>query len=966
MKRARFFSLSLCFVTPYLLSQSNPIPLMNQRERIASQISASQGAPKTQASALDSYGKLPLTFEPNHGQTDARVKFLSRTGAYSIFLTANEAVLTLPGKRISKNSLQGVKPASLATRNVTPAAIRFPETTAMDVPATESETGAVLRMWLRNANPAAKVTGIEELAGRTNYFIGNDPAKWQTNVPTYAKVKYEGIYSGIDLVYYGNQRQLEYDFIVAPHADPRRVSFDMRGAKMRQDERGDLIFKIGEEEIRWHKPVAYQGKNGARTLVAAHYVVTDQNRVGFELAKYDANRPLYIDPLIYSTYLGGSVPETGNAIAVDSAGNAYVTGLTESIDFPVTAGAFQPSSPDGQFTGNAFVTKINPTGSALVYSTYLGGNNYDTGAGIAVDSSGNAYVTGATNSSDFPVTLGAFQTVSNACGDACAFVSKLNPTGSALVYSTYLGGSGGASAAAIALDSTRHAYVTGTAGGGLPTTSGAFQPASGGYLGSFVSKFNLRGSALIYSTYVTGTPLGLPADSAHGIAVDSLGHAYITGHANSSNFPVTPNAFQSGPQGFLGDAFVTQVNATGRTLVYSTYLGGNNDDFGTGIAVDRAGIAYVTGCTYSTNFPTTPGAFQTASGGGNGQSPCLDSFVTAMNTSGSALVYSSYLGGELQEYGAGIVVDGSSNAYISGYTSSPNFPIVHALQPVQGGPPFTLNAFVTKINPTGSALVYSTYLGGNNYDTGAGIAVDSSGNAYVTGFAFSANFPTMNALKPFPGGGDAFVAKITAEPSDISLFPLHLDFGGLLIGGAGSPQVSAVNNASSDTLTISSISITGANSGDFAQTNNCGTAVPAGTSCSITVTFTPTTTGHRSAAVTVASGAPAQAVSLTGVGLVSTATTLTSSPNPSKVGEPVTFTAVVTSSKGPPPDGETVSFFRGVKSPRLLGFGSLHGGTASFTTSRLKAATISVKAVYGGDSEFGGSTSKPVKQVVTP
>jgi len=315
MKRAFFVCLFLCLTTTFFLSQSNPVPVIHQSAKVASSVSTPQTDPKTQARILDSYGKLPLSFEANHGQTDGRVKFLSRTGGYTLFLTADEAVLALSGKK--KGSPQGLKPAPLAAASGTAKAVPFPKTvhgtsSNKNDAAADQTTGGVLGMKLRNANPAAKVTGVDELAGTSNYFIGNDPTKWRTNVPTYGKVKYEGIYSGIDLVYYGNQRQLEYDFIVAPGADPHRIQFDVRGAKrIRRDAHGELVLKMGEGEIRWHKPVVYQEKNGARQEIAAHYAITDTNRVAFELAKYDASRPLYIDPLIYSTYLGGSGDDFG-------------------------------------------------------------------------------------------------------------------------------------------------------------------------------------------------------------------------------------------------------------------------------------------------------------------------------------------------------------------------------------------------------------------------------------------------------------------------------------------------------------------------------------------------------------------------------------------------------------------------------------------------------------------------------
>jgi Beta-propeller repeat len=540
MKHACFVSLFLCLTTTFLLSQSNPVPLINPSAIDASKVSATQADPKAQARILENYGKLPLTFEANHGQTDGRVKFLARTGGYTLSLTGDEAVLALRGKNTD------TKPKIARTAHTPPSSVAAPK------------VGGVLRMKLRHANPAAKVTGTDELAGTSNYFIGNDPTKWRTNVPTYAKVKYEGIYSGIDLVYYGNQRQLEYDFIVAPGADPRRIAFDVRGAKrIRRDAHGELVFKVGGGEIRWHKPVVYQQKDGTRQEIAAHYAITDRSRVGFELGKYDASRPLYIDPLIYSTFLGGSEEDDGFGIAVDNSGNAYVTGGTNSTDFPT----MNPLQPAG---GGAFVAKINPSGSALVYSTYLGGSGGDTGFGIAVDSAGNAYVTGYTGSTDFP-TMNALQPTY--AGSHDAFVAKINAVGSALVYSTYLGGSGQEIGFGIIVDSAGNAYVTGdTYSTDFPTMN-PLQPANGGGSDAFVAKLNAVGSALVYSTYLGGSA----NEGSSGIAVDDAGNAYVTGGTNSTDFPTTPGAFQTtGPGGF-----VTKINSTGSALVYSTYLDGS-------------------------------------------------------------------------------------------------------------------------------------------------------------------------------------------------------------------------------------------------------------------------------------------------------------------------------------------------------------------------------------------------------
>jgi hypothetical protein len=831
MRPLRLVSLCTTLLSTMVLAQSASVSLISPplvpKSAVANDLS--QPDPAMQAKVAESYGKLPLSFEANHGQTDGRVKFLSRMSGYTLFLTGDEAVLALRAKDPAPKGASSFGGATVALK-------RYPDTNLN--PATpQSVTGSVLRMKLRNANPAAKVTGTDELAGTNNYFIGNDPAKWRTNVPTFAKVKYEGIYSGIDLVYYGNQRQLEYDFIVAPGADPRRIAFDFSGAKrIRRDTDGDLVLQMSAGEIRWHKPVAYQEKDGTRQLVAARYVVADKNRVAFEVAKYDAGRPLYIDPLIYSTYLGGSGDDWGTGIAVDSAGNAYVTGQANSTNFP-TMNPLQPASGGGG--ADAFVAKLNPTGSALVYSTYLGGSGSDYGQSIAADGAGNAYVTGITASTNFP-TVNPLQAASGGGGDA--FLAMLNPSGSALVYSSYLGGSGYDVGSSIAVDSAGNAYVIGqTTSTDFPTMNPLQPTYGGGGRDAFVAKINPSGSALVYSTYLGGSNL----DYGNGIAVDSTGNAYVTGYTQSTDFPTTPGAFQT----ICCGAFVTKINPAGSVLVYSTYLGGGNAQ-GNGIAVDSRGDAYITGYS-GPNFPTK-NPLQATYGGR------IDAFVSKLDPSGSALVYSTYLGGNMYDYGSGVAVDSGGNAYVTGYTSSYNFPKKNPLQKPYGGGRY--DAFLSKLNPMGKALVFSTYLGGSNRDYGYGIAVDNAGNAYVTGYTGSSDFPTTpGAFQTTYGGGisNAFVAKIhIAEP---------------------------------------------------------------------------------------------------------TTTTLSSSSNPSIYGQAVTFTAAVTSVVGAPPDGETVTFMKGTTT---LGTVTLSGGSASFTTSTLPVGTNSIKAVYGGDSNFAGSKSNTVSQVV--
>jgi Bacterial Ig-like domain (group 3)/Beta-propeller repeat len=456
--------------------------------------------------------------------------------------------------------------------------------------------------------------------------------------------------------------------------------------------------------------------------------------------------------------------------------------------------------------------------------------------------------------------------------------------------------------------------------------------------------------------------------------VDSSGYAYVTGGTDSTNFPTTAGAFQTTLNGGAGNAFLTKVNTTGSALVYSTYLGGNSLDQGNGIAVDSSGNAYVVGTAQSSNFPVTPGAFQTTCAGGGDFLNCWDAFVTEMNPSGSALVYSTYLGGSWDDWGYGIAIDSAGNTYVTGTTTSGNFPTLMPLQPSNGGPFESGDAFVAKLSPGGSALIYSTYLGGSGYDQGSGIALDSSGNAYVTGSTSSANFPTANPLQPFLGGGgqsgsdyaetDAFVAKISAEPSDVNLFPLHLDFGTQGNNSISPPQASTLTNAASSSLTITSISIVGADNQSFAQTNTCGTSVPPGASCSVTVTFNSTVSGNRSASVNIASPDSPQLLSLTGVALPPksfTSTALVSNLNPSVYGQPITFTATVTSTGGTPPNGETVTFYNGLN---VLGTAPMTGGIAALTNSSMGSGMHTISAAYLGDANFTGSTSPALEQAV--
>jgi beta-lactam-binding protein with PASTA domain len=741
------------------------------------------------AHAAQEYGRIPLSFEANQGQAEKTVKFLSNGSGYSLFLTDSSAVLAL-----TKPEVSNARPSNPAGKGVKAAPVRSAGKTD------------VVRMDLTGANRDLQVTGVDQLPGTANYFIGNDPAKWQSGVPTFARVRYASVYPGVDLVYYGNQRQLEYDFVVAAGASPKPIRLEFEGAKkLDLTADGDLTVSAANGEIAFRKPVVYQVNDGVRQPVDGQFALLKKNSIGFTLGRYDHSKPLVIDPILsYSTYLGGSLADAVYGIAADSSGNAYVVGTTFSTNFPVTTGAFQSANSEPATFQCAFVSKLDSTGTALVYSTYLGGSGNpgnhaiygDVGIGIAVDGSGDAYVTGDAQSTNFPVTTGAFQTVNNSTklDTENAFVTKLNPTGTALLYSSYLGGNNQDYGAGIAVDSLGYAYVTGnTSSSTFPVTAGAFQTTNNsdltdGWSDAYVAKLNTTGTALVYSTYLGGTGYGA---RGQGIAVDGSGYAYVTGSAASTDFPITDGAFQTtnyaaagaGPQTVAYNAFVTKLNTTGTALEYSTFLGGSIDDYGAGIALDGSGDAYVTGETLSSDYPVAGNAYQPtnkayANEGASG-------FITEVNSAGTGLVYSTFLSGsgippqacgsDCTSSGSGdsanaIAVDGLGNAYVTGNATSSDFPTTSgAYQTVNNaaGYPATktfigVNAFITKLNPGGSSLLYSTYLGGSSQDEGYGIALDGVGGVYVAGGSTSTDFPTTTGAYQIASGGseDAFIAKL--------------------------------------------------------------------------------------------------------------------------------------------------------------------------------------------------------------
>ena len=635
--------------------------------------SAQLPAPAPRVAA--NYGKLPLAFEPNVGQTDGQVRFVSRGGGMTAFFTDTETVMVL-----SRSARESVK--------------------------TEQ---AVVRMKLKGTGKPQGTIGLDKLPGVSNYFLGNDPTKWRTDVPHYARIEYEGVYPGVDLVWYGNQRQLEYDFVVAAGADPKQIQVAYEGVEsVGVEAGGELVLRTALGEVRQQAPRVYQDIGGKRVEVEAHYAIAAQNRVSFELASYDRKRELRIDPvvLVYSTYLGGG----GSAIAVDGTGAAYITGIIGSANLP-TKSAYQNAYGGGQ---DVFVTKLAPTGDALIYSTYLGGSGYDVGNSIAVDGAGSAYVTGITMSADFPVQSpyqGSLQ------GGSDAFVTKLAPAGNALVYSTYLGGTGSDSGYGIAVDGAGSAYIAGETGSADFPTQSAYQASIKSLSTVFVTKLVPAGDALAYSTFLGGTG----GDAARAISVDGAGSAYVTGMTTSADFP-TQSPFQGSYKGGL-DAFVTKFAPDGKALVYSTFLGGSGYQLGQGIAIDGTGAAYVTGNTNSPDFPATSPVQRFFAGG------TMDAFVTKFTPAGNALVYSTYLGGSGFDQGFAIAVDRTGSAYVAGTTDSPNFPVQSAYQSTLQG---TSAGFVTALSAAGS-LAYSTYLGGSGEQGASGIAVDAEGSAYVAG-----------------------------------------------------------------------------------------------------------------------------------------------------------------------------------------------------------------------------------------
>jgi len=635
--------------------------------------------------------------------------FVARGPGYSLMLTSGQALIAVASAASLENG---------------------------DAEASGAPT--LVRMDLMGAAAAADGIGLEPLPGRSNYFIGSDRERWLTGVPQFGRVRYQAVYPGIDLEYYGAEGQLEYDFIVAPGADPTQIRLRLEGGKeLRLDPEGNLLLGVDTGDLLMKAPVIYQVIEDRRQPVEGRYVLHEDGQIGFEVGIYQEEEPLVIDPvLVFLRYLGGTSSDYAHAVAVDPAGYIYVAGMTFSVNFPTSGGVQEEL--DG--TLDAFVTRLTPGGTSIAYSTYLGGSGQDLANGIAVDPRGVAFVAGETQSSDFP-TQNAYQ--DDFGGVADGFISRLWIDGSVLQYSTYLGGWNNDIFTGVAADREGNAYLVGrTYSSDFPTRN-AYEPSlvGGAAYDAVVVKVNF-GGGLDYSTYLGGASY----DYGEAIALDSSNNAYVTGWTMSTDFP-TVGAVQQDKAGAIPtktDAFVSKLNASGSALTYSTYLGGGDNDKGMGIAVDSGNNTYVTGSTNSSAFPTV-NAIQPIQRGESGGGDGSDAFITKLNAAGTALIYSTFLGGTLPDIGQSIAVDDFGSAYVAGETQSTNFP---TSRPVQGTPPAKDNAFVSGLSPTGSSFVYSTYLGGSEDDTANGIA-------------WSSDFPSPNIMYGTVNEIDAFIVQLS-------------------------------------------------------------------------------------------------------------------------------------------------------------------------------------------------------------
>ncbi len=694
---------------------------------------------------------LPFHFTENKGQLDEEVKYHLKIPEGSVFFTAERIVYQILYRKNDESQTDG---------------FAFKKDGHL-----ENKLGLEnIHLRFSGANKSVKIEGAEESEAKVNFLLGKDREKWITEARTFQKLIYRDLYPYVDLIVYGANQRIKQEYRVKIGGDIENIKILYEGAeRLSINEKGQLEIKTKNGLLTEDIPESYQFVEGKKVSIECEFVIEQEGIIGFKVGEFEKDRELIIDPfLVFSTYLGGDLPNVGMDMAIDGAGNTYVAGYTSSLNFPTTAGAWDETFNDLGYS-DVFVTKMNAAGTGLIYSTYIGGGYWDFGKGIAVDGSGNVYVTGSTESDNFPITAGAYDTGHNGSSDI--FVTKLNPTGSGLVYSTYIGSGGWDEGECLRIDGGGNAYIAGTAGySNFPTTTGAFDTTHNGGFDVVLVKLDPTGSSLIYSTFLGGTN----NDQAYGVVIDGAGNAYITGQAGSDNFPTTLGAYDTtynDTVGTYGDVFISKLDAAGAILLYSTYLGGNYFDYGRGIAIDGGGNAFVTGYTASDDFPTTPGVHDTSFNNGT------DVFVTKINSIGSKLLYSTYLGGSGVDEGYGIVVDGLGLVHVIGDTDSTDFPTTFgAFDKSHNGDD---DVFITVFTPSGSALIYSTYIGGTKADEGRALRIDGKGNAYITGAAYSFDFPTTAGAYSTAKTGtcDVFITKIAFPPITIPLllyfFPIY-------------------------------------------------------------------------------------------------------------------------------------------------------------------------------------------------
>jgi Beta-propeller repeat/Abnormal spindle-like microcephaly-assoc'd, ASPM-SPD-2-Hydin len=927
---------------PFLLAAPRPRP-------VAGPLRMDHVSGLAKSRRVSVIGHVPLWFEPNDGQFPLSTRFAARTNSYSLYMLQTQIVL---------------RP------------FQHPEHIAGSQSRNVSRASSGTALLFVGANRNSQIVGVEKLQSISNYFNGSDPSHWHSRISNYSRVEYRNLYPGIDLICRGEQSEPEFDWIVKPGANASQIRISIRGSNPIIDHAGALLLKLQDGEVRLKKPVIYQEIEGIKQFVKGRFALKGNHQIIFKIGNFDRSRPLVIDPaLVYSTYLGGSNDDETAQISVDSSGNAYVIGTAQSNDYPLV----NPLQANKTGFYEAFVTKFDPSGSNVIYSTYIGGTapgHVDRGNTIVVDSSGNALLAGQTNDLNFPTTPGAYLSAPGGvglCGNCTdGWVAKLDPTGSSLLFSTYLTGNGNniqSPVSGVAFDALGNVYVTGTAyPTGFPITPGAYNVTSTGTLHVFITKLNSNGSALVYSSYFGGNGI----DQSFGIAIDSADNAYVTGLTSSTDFPVTtllqwqsePNqAFvlklnASGSQmmystlfgsgeafgiavdnqgsayitGFGDDyhfptagpmktnfqdddAFVSKLDPSGTSLVYSIFLGGSDVDQGNGIAVDSGGNAYVTGRTQSADFPTVEAIQTNYSGGTLCAYNCSDAFVTVVSSDGSHFLFSTYLGDTGFDVANGIAIDSSGSIYVTGVTTSLNFPLGHPYQAIQKG---AANSFVTKIsndvsitpqrlvfgpaplgtfqrqglgirsipqiltftNNTISSITFTTntFEGTNPTefslvsDNCANSVVQTSGTCTIT-VAFNpagvgvrqANLKLNNSAQQAP-----FIVSLLGYGSPVIFAPTALAFGLQTPGSTSAAQTLTVTNSGQSALTIGSIT-TGGDAPQFfpIQRDACtGTTLSANASCSISISFSPVIIGHFSAVLSVndTAGDNPQYLLITGIG----------------------------------------------------------------------------------------------------